>query len=203
MNSVRNLVRMILAAAMVLLCVAAAFPLQEKAGSAGNPVVVIDTSAGTITAELYSDKAPKTVANFLGYVKSEYYGGTIFHRVIKGFMIQGGGLTANLSRKMPTQPPIVNEATNGLSNLRGTLAMARTGEINSATSQFFINTVDNVRLNHRGETGDTFGYCVFGKVIDGMDVVDKIEGSTTSTIDNTPNVPIQTVTIKAMRLKSK
>lgn len=203
MNSVRNLVRMILAAAMVLLCVAAAFPLQEKAGLAGNPVVVIDTSAGTITAELYPDKAPKTVANFLGYVKSGYYSGTIFHRVIKGFMIQGGGLTANLSRKPPTQPPIVNEATNGLSNLRGTLAMARTGDIHSATSQFFINTVNNVRLDHTGETGDTFGYCVFGKVIDGMDVVDKIEGSTTSTLDNTPNVPVQTVTIKAIRLKAK
>ncbi|MBP1597316.1 MAG: peptidyl-prolyl cis-trans isomerase [Acidobacteria bacterium] len=203
MNSAHNLVQIFLAAAILVLFVAAAFPPQEKTGSAGNPVVVIETSAGTITAELYPDKAPKTVANFLGYVKTEYYSGTIFHRVIKGFMVQGGGLTANLRRKPPTQPMVINEATNGLSNLRGTLAMARTSDIHSATSQFFINTVDNVRLDHRGETGDTYGYCVFGKVIDGMDVVDKIEGTPTNTVDATANVPVQAITIKAIRLKAK
>lgn len=133
--------------------------------------VLLKTSAGDITLELYPDKAPKSVENFLGYVDSHFYDGTIFHRVISGFMIQGGGFTADLRQKK-TRAPIVNESKNGLSNLRGTLAMARTADPNSATAQFFINTVDNPRLDYAGDANP--GYCVFGKVVAGMDVVDKI-----------------------------
>lgn len=165
-----------------------------------NPVVVIQTSMGAITVELYKDKAPKTVENFLAYVKDGYYRGTIFHRVIKGFMIQGGGLTASLARK-PTRPPIPNEAANGLKNERGTIAMARTSEIDSATSQFFINTVNNASLNHSGTSPDRFGYAVFGKVIDGMDVVDKIENVKTTTKGAYQNVPVTPVIIKTVTLK--
>ncbi len=162
-----------------------------------NPVVVIQTTMGNITVELFRDKAPKSVENFLAYVKDGYYRGTVFHRVIKGFMIQGGGLTASLARKQ-TKPPIPNEAGNGLKNERGTLAMARTSDINSATSQFFINTVNNASLNHRGESPDQFGYAVLGKVIDGMDVVDKIEAVATTTKGSYQNVPVTPVAIKAV-----
>ncbi len=156
-----------------------------------NPVVVINTSQGAITVELYSDKAPKSVENFMTYVKSGFYSGTIFHRVIKGFMIQGGGMTADMQPK-PTKPPVVNESSNGLQNLRGTIAMARKPDPNSATSQFFINTVDNQRLA---------GYTVFGKVIDGMDVVDKIESVPTGNKDAYQNVPITPVVIKSVNPK--
>jgi peptidyl-prolyl cis-trans isomerase A (cyclophilin A)/peptidyl-prolyl cis-trans isomerase B (cyclophilin B) len=165
-----------------------------------NPVVVIETSMGDITVELYPDKAPKSVENFLGYVKSGFYGGTVFHRVIKGFMIQGGGLTADLQRK-ETRSPIVNEATNGLKNTRGTISMARTNDINSATSQFFINTVDNRMLDNRGQTPDAYGYAVFGKVIAGLDVVDKIEGVKTGRSGPYSDVPATPITIKAVRIK--
>jgi len=161
---------------------------QEK-----NPVVVIQTNMGNITVELDAAKAPISVKNFLGYVDDGYYSGTIFHRVIKNFMIQGGGLTADMQRKQ-TKGPIRNEATNGLSNMRGTIAMARTSEVNSATSQFFINTVDNKGLDHRGMSPNDFGYAVFGKVIDGMDVVDKIAAVPTKPGD----VPEKTVLIKAI-----
>jgi cyclophilin family peptidyl-prolyl cis-trans isomerase len=123
--------------------------------------------------ELYADKAPETVANFLQYVDSGFYENTIFHRVIDGFMIQGGGFSIDYQKK-PVRAPIRNEANNGLSNLRGTIAMARTSQPHSATSQFFINTVDNIRLDYRSETPQGWGYCVFGKVIDGMEVVDEI-----------------------------
>lgn len=138
-----------------------------------NPKVAIDTSYGTIVLELYPDKAPETVANFLQYVDSGFYENTIFHRVIDGFMIQGGGFSLDYQQK-PVRAPIKNEANNGLSNLRGTLAMARTSQPHSATSQFFINTVDNTRLDYRSETPQGWGYSVFGKVIDGMEVVDEI-----------------------------
>ncbi len=169
---------------------------QASDAKAANPVVVIETSLGDITVELFKDKAPKSVENFLGYVKDAFYSGTTFHRVIRGFMIQGGGLTADMQRK-PTKAPIQNEATNGLKNARGTIAMARTGEVNSATSQFFINTVDNAALDHKSSDPAGFGYAVFGKVTGGMDVVDKIEKVKT----NPGDVPAQTVLIKAVRLK--
>jgi peptidyl-prolyl cis-trans isomerase A (cyclophilin A) len=137
--------------------------------------VLIKTNLGDMTVELYPDKAPKTVENFLAYVNSGFYDGTIFHRVIDNFMIQGGGFTRDLRQK-PTRPAITNEAKNGLSNLRGTLAMARTGDPNSATAQFFINVVDNPRLDYTSDAnGATWGYCVFGKVTGGADIIDKIK----------------------------
>ena len=137
--------------------------------------VLIKTNLGDMTVELYPDKAPKTVENFLAYVNGKFYDGTIFHRIIDNFMIQGGGFTPELRQKA-TRPAIANEAKNGLSNTRGTLAMARTGDPNSATAQFFINVVDNPRLDYTSDAnGATWGYCVFGKVISGLDVVDKIK----------------------------
>ncbi|MGE5813700.1 MAG: peptidylprolyl isomerase [Acidobacteriota bacterium] len=161
----------------------------------GNPVVVLETSMGDITIELFQDRAPASVENFLQYVKDGHYNGTIFHRVIRGFMIQGGGMTADMTEK-PTRPPIKNEATNGLKNTRGTVAMARTQAVRSATSQFFINTADNTALNHKGMTPDEYGYAVFGKVLSGMDVVDKIEGSKTGSKGQYDDVPVQPITIK-------
>jgi len=137
-----------------------------------NPVVMVDTTKGEFLVELFADKAPQTVANFLSYVDEDFYVGTLFHRVIKGFMIQGGGLD-NMMREKPVKASIKNEAASGLKNLEGTLAMARTEDPHSACAQFFINTVDNPDLDYQGE--DSFGYCVFGQVIDGMDVVKKIE----------------------------
>ena len=178
----------------VVMAAAPAYAQGAKPAAKEKPVVVIETSVGDITVELDAAKAPISVENFLGYVKDGFYGGTIFHRVIKGFMVQGGGMTADGQRKN-TKPPIRNEATNGLSNVRGTIAMARTNEVNSATSQFFINTVDNIGLNHKGM--DSFGYCVFGKVIAGMDVVDKIEKAPTKPGD----WPVDPVVIKSVKLK--
>lgn len=146
-------------------------PAAAAETPAAAPKVLLKTSLGDITLELYPDKAPKSVENFLGYVKSGFYDGTIFHRVIADFMIQGGGFATDLHLKT-TRAPVVNESKNGLSNLRGTLALARTGDPNSATAQFFINTVDNPRLDYAGDANP--GYCVFGKVVAGLDVVDKI-----------------------------
>jgi peptidyl-prolyl cis-trans isomerase A (cyclophilin A) len=137
--------------------------------------VLIKTNLGDMTVELYPEKSPKSVENFLAYVNSGFYDGTVFHRVIDNFMIQGGGFTRDLHQK-PTKPAITNEAKNGLSNLRGTLAMARTGDPNSATAQFFVNVVDNPRLDFTSDAnGATWGYAVFGKVTSGLDVVDKIK----------------------------
>src|SRR5580765_7953419 len=145
--------------------------------AAANPQVAFETTAGNFTIELYPDAAPKTVANFLDYVKSNHYDGTQFHRVIPGFMIQGGGFTPDFMQK-PTKPPIAIESEQsskaGLMNVPGTLAMARTGDPNSATAQFFINVADNKFLNFRSADPQGYGYTVFGKVIEGMDVVDKI-----------------------------
>ena len=138
-----------------------------------NPLVLMETSSGDILLELFEDKAPATVANFLRYVDEDFYSNTIFHRVIKDFMIQGGGLSVRMDEKS-THEPVMNEAGNGLSNKRGTLAMARTSEPHSAAAQFFINLVDNEELDHRDDTPEGYGYCVFGRVEDGMDVVDKI-----------------------------
>ncbi len=162
-----------------------------------NPVVLMETSLGNIKIELYPQKAPVTVKNFLDYVKSGFYNGTIFHRVINGFMIQGGGFTADL-REKPTNPPIKNEADNGLKNDRGTIAMARTGDPNSATAQFFINVVDNNRLNRPSPDG--FGYAVFGKVIAGMDVVDKIKAVPTGFSKGFQDVPQTPVVIKSVKV---
>ncbi len=163
-----------------------------------NEQVVIETSYGNIVVELDSGKAPATVANFLAYVDAGFYENTIFHRVIKDFMIQGGGFTADLVQK-PTRPPVKNEAANGLKNLRGTLAMARTGVVNSATSQFFINLKDNPFLDHRSPSPREFGYAVFGKVTEGLDVVDKIGTAPTGVRNQFSDVPVETVTIKGIR----
>ena len=189
-----NLSRMALAAALV--------SLAAGLEGADNPMVVIETSMGNITVELYPDRAPKSVENFLSYVKDGFYDGTVFHRVIRGFMIQGVGLTADLARK-PTRVPVENEASNGLKNQRGTLAMARTAEVNSATSQFFINTVNNGALDHKGMGANDYGYCVFGKVMEGMDVVDKIEKVETGTKSGYRDVPVEAVVIKSVRLKTE
>jgi cyclophilin family peptidyl-prolyl cis-trans isomerase len=165
------------------------------AAQSKNPVVVISTSLGDISLELDAAKAPLSVENFLAYVKAGHYDGTIFHRVIKGFMIQGGGMTPDM-REKPTRPPIKNEAANGLKNERGTVAMARTGVVDSATSQFFINTgTKNNFLDHKVRD---FGYAVFARVVSGMDVVDKIESVKTEPGD----VPVQPVIIKSIRAKS-
>jgi peptidyl-prolyl cis-trans isomerase A (cyclophilin A) len=159
-----------------------------------NPVVVMETSMGTIKIELYATKAPITVKNFLKYVEDKHYDGLIFHRVIEDFMIQGGGMTEDLREKQ-TRDPIKNESDNNLSNERGTIAMARTKVADSATSQFYINVKDNKFLD-RAKATDGVGYCVFGRVVDGMDVVDKIRAVKTKAGD----VPLQAVVIKSVRL---
>ena len=159
----------------------------------------IETSRGAITLELDDAKAPVTVANFLDYAKAGHYDGTIFHRVIDGFMIQGGGFTKAMDQK-PTKAPIKNEAANGLLNKRGTIAMARTMVVDSATSQFFINLVDNDFLNFRAPTPQFFGYAVFGKVTDGMDVVDKIAKVKTGNSGMHQNVPEEPVVIKKVHV---
>jgi peptidyl-prolyl cis-trans isomerase A (cyclophilin A) len=156
--------------------------------------VRLATTAGDIVVELDAAKAPKTVANFLAYVRSGHYDGTIFHRVIDGFMIQGGGYKANLSEK-PTRAPIPLESRSGLSNLRGTIAMARTGVPDSATSQFFVNVADNLRLD-QPNAADGEGYAVFGKVVEGMDVVDRIKAMPTHAEGEFENLPVKPVTIR-------
>jgi len=171
-----------------------AAPADDK-----HPIVIIDTTAGPITVELDPEKAPKTVENFLKYVDDKFFDNLIFHRVIPGFMVQGGGFDTQLKEKDEgKRSPIQLESRNGLSNARGTLAMARTSDPNSATSQFFINHADNARLDTYGG-----GYAVFGKVIDGMDVVDKIAGGQTSTRAGMQDVPVEPVVIKSVRRKAK
>jgi cyclophilin family peptidyl-prolyl cis-trans isomerase len=161
--------------------------------AANNPKVLMKTTKGDITIELYQDKAPLSVENFLSYVEEKFYDGTIFHRVIKGFMIQGGGYTADFHEK-PSKDPIQNEAKNGLKNKRGTIAMARMPEPHTATCQFFINHVDNAGLDY-GQCADGWGYAVFGKVIQGMDVVDAIANSPTMTKSGMRDVPRETIQI--------
>ena len=161
---------------------------QFARGDMSQPRVHLETSLGVIILELDPKAAPKTVENFLAYIRDGFYNGTIFHRVIKGFMIQGGGLSADMQRK-PTSTPIRNEADNGLKNRRGTVAMARTNQPHSATSQFFINTVDNGFLDHKNKSPRGWGYCVFGKVVGGMDVVDSIEGLPTTSKGGRKDVP--------------
>ncbi len=164
-----------------------------------NPQVLMETSKGTVKIELFKEKAPITVRNFLSYVKEGFYDGLVFHRVISNFMVQGGGLDENMQPKK-TKFAIKNEATNGLSNKRGTLAMARTGVVDSATSQFFINVVDNPFLDHKGKSPDQFGYAVFGQVIEGMDVVDAIKEVKTGTKGGHSDVPVESVVISSMKV---
>jgi cyclophilin family peptidyl-prolyl cis-trans isomerase len=176
---------------LVLLMLAAA--MAAPVGAA-NPQVTLETTHGTIVIELDAAKAPVTVGNFLDYVKGGFFDGTIFHRVIPGFMIQGGGFTASMEQK-PTREPIVNESANGLVNKRGTVAMARTPDPNSATAQFFINLKDNAFLD-KAKAQDGYGYCVFGKVVKGMSVVDAIAAVKTGTMGGFQDVPTQPVVIK-------
>lgn len=163
--------------------------------TSNNPVVVIETTMGNITVELDAENAPKSAANFLAYVDDGYFTDTIFHRVIPNFMVQGGGITADMKDKTSKQAPIENEANNGIKNERGTLAMARTNDPHSATSQFFINHKDNDFLNFKSESMQGWGYAVFGKVTDGMDVVDKIAAVKTGSKGGHQDVPLETVTI--------
>jgi len=192
----------ILAAAAVALAVPAFAADEAKKADADRPVVTVTTSLGNFDVMLYADKAPITVENFLKYVDDGFYDGTIFHRVIAGFMIQGGGFTPAMAQK-DTRAPIKNEADNGLKNVAGTVAMARTSVVDSATAQFFVNVKDNAFLDHGGRD---FGYAVFGKVVDGMDVVKKIEAVRT-TVKPGPggarmgDVPVETVTIQSIKRK--
>ena len=183
----------------LLLALALVFSLSACSGPSGpNPVVVIETSMGTIKAELYQDKAPITVKNFLQYVDDKFYDGTIFHRVIPDFMIQGGGFEPGMKNEKDAGLSIKNESYNGLYNDRGTLAMARTSDPHSATAQFFINVKRNDFLN-RDRAKDGYGYAVFGKVIEGMNVVDKIRYVRTDTIRGQEDVPVEDVVIKSIR----
>ncbi len=182
---------------------AAGFFAASVALQAANPQVLLKTSKGDITVELFQDKAPISVKNFLSYVDDKFYDGTIFHRVIKGFMVQGGGMTPDMHEKT-AKAPIKNEAANGLKNARGTLAMARTPDIDSATCQFFINLVDNVFLDHQQGSPDRFGYAVFGQVVAGMDVVDAIAAAPTGTKGMHGDVPREPITIVSVtRVESK
>ena len=185
---------LVLAAAMVTLSLSACGSLQPSADSS-RPVVRLETSLGEITLELYREEAPITVENFLHYVESGFYSGTLFHRVMKGFMIQSGGLTLDMTEKK-TRDPIPNEAEHAPENRRGTIAMARTPAPHSATSQFFINTVDNAFLDHRDKSQQGWGYCVFGKVIRGMDVVHDIESMSVTTKMGHPNVPVTPIILE-------
>jgi len=164
-----------------------------------NPMVLMETSMGNVTIELFRDKAPISVRNFLSYVKDGFYDGLVFHRVIKEFMIQGGGMDSSLTPKK-TRFAIKNEAANGLSNKRGTLAMARTNVVDSATSQFFINVVDNAFLDYRGKTPELFGYAVFGQVVEGMETVDAIRQVKTGSRMGHSDVPMEPVVINTIKV---
>ena len=183
---------------ILLICSLFIFTLNVSASN--NPQIRITTNLGEIEILLNSEKAPKTVANFVNYINDGFYSGTVFHRVIKDFMIQGGGFTANLQRK-ENNPPIINEANNGLQNIRGSIAMARTNEPHSATSQFFINTKDNAFLNHTNKTMRGWGYTVFGNVTKGMNVIDKMNITKTGAkgIFN-QDVPVDTIVIQKIEL---
>ncbi|MDH3526389.1 MAG: peptidylprolyl isomerase [Gammaproteobacteria bacterium] len=161
--------------------------------------VHMDTSKGLVTLELDADKAPQTVGNFVEYAKAGFFDGTIFHRVIPGFMIQGGGFDADMKQKS-TRAPIKNEANNGLKNVTGSIAMARTSDPHSATAQFFINVKDNSFLDHTAPTPQGWGYCVFGKVVDGMDVMNAIEGVTTGNRGGHQDVPVEAVIINSVKI---
>lgn len=182
--------------------VLALLPARLWAEEAKHTRVLMKTSLGDIKIELFDDRAPITVKNFLAYVQDRFYDGTIFHRVIPNFMIQGGGFDKNLDPK-PTKPPIKNEATNGLKNVTGTIAMARTSVVDSATSQFFINVKDNAFLDHRDASPQGYGYAVFGKVVEGMDVVLKIAQVPTQRVGMHEAVPKEPVVIESVRIVDK
>jgi cyclophilin family peptidyl-prolyl cis-trans isomerase len=188
--------KLVLAGAVAAMTLGSSGPVSAQ----DNPVAVIETSLGSMTIELYRDKAPLTVDNFLRYIEDGFHAGTVFHRVIPNFMIQGGGLTPTLAEKA-TAKPIKNEATNGLTNDRGTLAMARTQVVDSATAQFFINLVDNPSLNHGGIDPRSFGYAVFGRVTDGLDVLDRIGAVRTQRQGPHQDVPVEPVTITSVTLQ--
>ncbi len=188
----------LLALPMALFPAGQAKKAQPAAASSKHPVVVMDTTMGTIKIEVYTDKAPVTAKNFLAYVNSGFYNGTIIHRVAPGFVIQGGGYTENLALK-PTQPAIKNESKNGVKNLRGTLSMARYEDPNSATSQFFINLSDNSNLDPENSPGG-WGYAVFAKVIEGIDVVDKIAAVKTTAKTPFDTLPVQPVIVKSAKV---
>jgi len=179
----------VLLAACAMLFSINGHPQQES----DDPMVKMSTSLGTLVIELYPEKAPETVENFLRYVDDGFYDGTIFHRVIPGFVLQGGGFTPDMNRK-PTREPITNESDNGLQNLRGTLSMARLPDPHSATSQFFVNLVDNPHLDHPGS--GQWGYAVFGKVVEGLQVIDEIAGVETTTRQGHRDVPAEPVVIE-------
>lgn len=186
---------------ILLLLFLALFPLgvqAEPVPATANPTVTMETNQGNIVVELFPDRAPLSVANFLRYVHESFYNNLIFHRVIDGFVIQTGGFAAGLDHRLPTHPAITNEATNGLSNQRGTLAMARTWQTDSATSQFFINLKDNTNLDHRGNSPTKYGYAVFGRVVEGMAVVDTIARQPTTTKGQYRDVPVEDVVITEM-----
>ena len=166
-----------------------------------NPTVLMATTNGNVRLELFADKAPVTVKNFVTYVEEKFYDGLIFHRVIAGFMIQGGGFDTHMKQK-PAGSPIKNEATNGLKNKIGTIAMARTNVVDSATAQFFINVKDNDFLDHRNTSPDAFGYAVFGQVIEGLDVVHSIEKTKTATRSLHQDVPVEPIVIQSIRLEA-
>ncbi|MBC7895719.1 MAG: peptidyl-prolyl cis-trans isomerase [Cytophagaceae bacterium] len=197
MNPLRRMALVTLAACLPLAAIAQTQPAAGSCAAKGNaPMKVkITTSMGPFVIELNKEKAPVSVENFVKYVESGHYNGTIFHRVIDGFMVQGGGFNKDMSQK-PTQAPIKNEGANGLKNENYTVAMARTGVRDSATSQFFINVKDNEFLNYTGENPQGWGYAVFGKVVEGKDVVDKIKKVATGTTGGHQNVPSQAVTIE-------
>lgn len=182
----------------ILIVLGVTFAAGAADKPAANPKVVLDTSKGKIVLELYLQKAPETVVNFLGYVDAKFYDGTIFHRVIPKFMIQGGGFLPLMKRK-PGKGPIKNEADKGLKNDRGTIAMARTGDPHSATAQFFINSANNSFLNHKNKTQQGWGYTAFGRVIKGMDVVGVISAVKTTKRGGHPDVPEVPVVIKTAR----
>lgn len=191
-----NLLHLTRLACTTLLCIAVTTTAQaaDKKPATANPMISITTTLGTIELELYPAKAPQTVKNFLQYVDKGFYNGTVFHRVIPGFMIQGGGFEPGMRLK-PTGLPINNEADNGLKNVIGTIAMARTNDPHSATAQFFINTADNPALDHKGKNSQGWGYCVFGKVTRGIEVVKQIESVPTGQVGPFGDVPQRDVII--------
>jgi peptidyl-prolyl cis-trans isomerase A (cyclophilin A) len=178
-----------------LIMITMVFVLSSAFAATKNPIVVMKTNQGDIHLELFKDKAPVSVKNFLKYTNKKFYNGTIFHRVINGFMVQGGGFDKSMNKKT-TLDPIKNEATNGLQNSVGTVAYARTNVVDSATSQFFINVGDNSFLNHKNKSQSGFGYAVFGKVIKGMTVVNRIKSTATSRSGMFQNVPVSPIIIK-------
>ncbi|MDI1310229.1 MAG: peptidylprolyl isomerase [Methylotenera sp.] len=187
--------------AVVILAVFSSFALLSTPAIAANPQVTFETNRGNFVVELYPEKAPKTVANFLKYVNSGFYKETIFHRVINHFMIQGGGFNADMSEKQ-TLASISNEAANGLKNEIGTIAMARTSDPDSATAQFFINLENNIPLNYQGPDPDQIGYCVFGRVLKGMDVVREIAITPTINVGQYYDVPKSAILIHQVKLNT-